>query len=335
MPLNVQAAANLDELLAKMPQGEPYMSAWKCWYTVQDHDRIMCSISGGWDSDIMLHLLIRCGAKSKTTFCFFDTGLEYKATKDHLSYLQDLYGIDIKVIRPKMAIPTCCGKYGVPFWSKFASSMIYRLQRHNFCWSDGDFEELLQKYPHCKSALRWRCNNWGDGSRFNIAYTAGLKEFMIQNPPPMHISAKCCDKSKKDPAHAEELAGYDLVCTGIRKYERGARATRFNSCFDQKTVGADYYRPIFWWTDSDKARYTDAFGLKRSDCYEIWGMDRTGCAGCPFGKNFEHELEVMQKHEPNRHKAVMNVFGDSYRYTKAFLDFRETMKVKEEPDNAP
>lgn len=60
---------------------------------LMSHDKVMCSVSGGWDSDIMLDLLIRCGGREKVTFCFFDTGLEYDATKEHIRYLEETYGL--------------------------------------------------------------------------------------------------------------------------------------------------------------------------------------------------------------------------------------------------
>lgn len=53
---------------------------------VRDHEKIMCAVSGGYDSDIVLDLLVRCGAKEKTTFVFNDTGLEHEATKKHLGF---------------------------------------------------------------------------------------------------------------------------------------------------------------------------------------------------------------------------------------------------------
>ena len=43
-----------------------------------------------------------------------------------------------------------------------------------------------------------------------------------------------------------------------------------------------------------------------------YGLKRTGCAGCPYGRNFEEELEIMQQHEPKLFKAVNFVFKDSY-----------------------
>ncbi len=319
--------------------GVPDLSGWpqifeiqntaqKCYYTLKQHEKVMCSISGGYDSDIVLDLLIRCGAKQKTGFIFYDTGLEYSATKKHISYLENAYGIEIQCIRPKKTIPVCCKEYGVPFWSKYTSDMIHRLQKHGFQWEDDTLDNLLEKYPRCRSALRWWCNDWGDGSRFNVAYTPRLKDFLRNHPPNFAISAMCCDKAKKEPAHVKETSGeYDLVVTGVRRAEGGKRATTYRSCYDERTYKADLYRPLFWWSDTDKEVYRKWFGLARSDCYDVWGMDRTGCAGCPFGKDFERELELVQIFEPKRYRAMLAVFGKSYDYTRKFLDFRKK-KVK-------
>ena len=301
---------------------------------LMSHDKVMCSISGGWDSDIMLDLIIRCGGRGKAVFCFFDTGLEYDATKEHIRFLEERYGIKIKVLHPKKAIPTCCREYGTPFWSKFVSDMIHRLQRHGFQWENEPLDNLLKKYPKCKAALKWWCDDWGEDSKFNIGRVKGLKEFILENPPKFVISKMCCQKAKKDPAEEEEQNGYDLICTGVRKAEGGTRSTGFHSCFDQKFGGADYYRPLFWWTDQDKEQYTKFFNLTRSDCYEVWGMDRTGCAGCPFGKNFEQELDLVQQYEPKRYQAINAIFGKSYDYTRQFMEFREKMKLEKRAQKA-
>ena len=58
-----------------------------------------------------------------------------------------------------------------------------------------------------------------------------------------------------------------------------------------------------------------------SRCYMEYGLKRTGCAGCPYGRNFEEELEIMQQHEPKLFKAVNFVFKDSYEYTRAYRKF--------------
>ena len=329
-PKPIDAPACIQDLWENCPKSaEIQASFMKCYDHVESHEKIMCSISGGYDSDILIDLMIRCGGKRKTDFVFFDTGLEYDATKEHIGYLEQRYGIEIVKLTPKKAIPVCVKEYGVPFWSKYVSDMISRLQRNNFEWEDGTFSDLWSKYPRCKSALRWWCNEWGHGSRFNIGYTPGLKDFLVSCPPPMRISDVCCEKSKKDPACALEDSGqYDLCCTGVRKSEGGKRSTTYKSCFDSVYGGADRYRPLFWWTGQDKECYRKYFEILRSDCYEVWGMERTGCAGCPFGKDFERELELVQLFEPNRYRAMLTVFGKSYDYTRRFLEFREKLKIK-------
>lgn len=53
------------------------------------------------------------------------------------------------------------------------------------------------------------------------------------------------------------------------------------------------------------------------------------CAGCPFGRDFEQELSVIEHYEPKLYKAVNNIFGDSYEYTRKYKAFCEEMKTKE------
>ena len=79
-------------------------------------------------------------------------------------------------------------------------------------------------------------------------------------------------------------------------------------------------------TDLQKDAYRRQFGIKRSDCYEVWGMKRTGCACCPFGKEFEQELSLAEKYEPKLFTAAQEIFGQSYDYTRRFMEFRKTKK---------
>ena len=125
---------------------------------MQSHKNILCLVSGGSDSDVMMDLLLKCGGKDKTHFVFVDTGLEYAATKEHVKSLSKKYEVEIETIKPKKSIPACVKEYGVPFWSKFASEMLERLQRHSFKFEDEPFDVLYKRYPKCKTALEWWCN---------------------------------------------------------------------------------------------------------------------------------------------------------------------------------
>lgn len=308
--------AILNSFLKSVPKIKPYR-------------RTVCSISGGADSDIMLDIIAKLDPCKKVKYVFFDTGIEYKATKIHLDYLEKKYGIIIDRVKALTPVPIGCKRYGVPFWSKHVSEMIERLQKANFRWEDKPLDELLEEYPNCKVALRWWCNDFGEWSRFNINYVRGLKEYMITMPPTFKISNKCCKGAKKDNAKKyllENDANLNLV--GVRKAEGGIRSAAYKSCFDPANEKEqwDNYRPIFWYTDRDKEIYENLFGVTHSACYAVYGLRRTGCAGCPFGKDFEAELSIIHTYEPELYIAVNNIFGASYEYTRNFYQFRKELK---------
>lgn len=76
--------------------------------------------------------------------------------------------------------------------------------------------------------------------------------------------------------------------------------------------------PLYWWSNKVKEIFKLVEGIKYSDCYEVWGMKRTGCVGCPFGKDTAEELRMMKKYEPKLFNAVMHTFGEAYRLTDEF-----------------
>lgn len=290
---------------------------------LKSYKNIACAVSGGSDSDIMLDICAKLDTTKKIRYVWFNTGLEYQATKNHLTYLEDKYGIKIEIIKAVKPIPIACKQYGQPFLSKKISDYIERLQNHGFKWEDKSFEALLKEYPKCKAALRWWCNEWGENSRFNISRNKWLKEFMIANPPDFKISPKCCDYAKKKPIKnflSENKTGLNLY--GVRKSEGGVRSTAYKNCFTLNDNGVDEYRPIFWYLNETKQKYEKVYDIKHSNCYSEYGLTRTGCAGCPFGKDFEKELEIIEKYEPKLYKAVNKIFGDSYRYTRAFREYQ-------------
>ena len=298
---------------------------------------ISVSVSGGGDSDIIVDMFERVGyTPGQVQYVWFDTGLEYEATKLHLKFLEEKYGIEIIRHKAKKAIPTSCREYGMPFLSKRVSMYIHRLQTHGFQWEDDTFENLSLKYPRCLSALRWWCNEWGEKSRFNIEQNAGLKEFMLKNPPPP-FSDRCCEFAKKNVGYEVEKS-FDndvLIVTGVRRAEGGIRAVRYPSCYTPADKHAAQFRPIFYFTDDDKRDYEEFCGVVHSACYTQYGLKRTGCACCPFGSGFEFELEVAKEYEPKLFKAANAIFGDSYDYMRKYREFKEEFKKnrrKTEPE---
>ena len=317
------------EIMAMAPSNETIQAAIeKAWWAINSHQNIMVSISGGSDSDIMLDLIEMVRQPGvEVTYVFFYTGLEYEATKRHLKYLEEKYKISIEWVKPMKPIPKCAMENGQPFLSKHVSEMIMRLQKHNFKWEDEPFDVLYKRYPKCKSALWWWC---GEGTMAtSIHRNKCLKEFIMAFPPTFKISSRCCHYAKKKPLENQlKQNNYDLNVSGIRRCEGGIRQVTYKSCFDRSLSGPDSYRPLFWFTNEDKAIYKEHYGIKHSDCYEIWGMTRTGCSGCPFGRDFNVELDLANKYEPKFSAASKAVFSDSYAYTNEYKECRRKKEQK-------
>lgn len=234
--------------------------------------------------------------------------------------MEEKYNIKIEVLNPKKSIPRTCKEDGVPFMSKIISENINRLQRHNFKWEDKPFNELYKEYPKCKAALSWWCNLKPGIESFNIMGKRWLKEFLIANPPQIKISNKCCTYCKKEISKEKEKEGYDLVCLGLRKQEGGSRLG-ISSCYDENDDKIDKFRPVFWFLDDDKKEYREFFNVKLSDCYTKYHFRRTGCAGCPFNREWELDLKKTEKFEPKLAVGIKKIFKDSYEYQSLYNDF--------------
>lgn len=354
-----------DELLDSMPKNDTIINNLIKGYNIfsnPEYQNICCSISGGSDSDVVMDLCSKlaevCG--KKITYCFCNTGLESKWTIAHLDELEQRYHTKIERIRPDVPVPLAVREHGQPFLSKQVSENIMRLQAHGFQYEDDTFQNLLDKYCEksdkpasgyahyngayyrgCYSALEWWCNEKGEKSQFNINYNKGLKEFLIKNPPTFKIANICCFESKKKPMHdylfhpgTNELR-FDLVVIGVRKQEGGVRKAAYHNCFSptksmiKKGENIQYaeYRPLFFYSDKDKAQYVEHFGITHSKLYgPEYGLKRTGCCGCPFGQNSAEELEALERNEPQLTKAAKNIFRDSIAYEEQYQAFRKNMK---------
>lgn len=273
---------------------------------------VCCSVSGGADSDILIDLCERAEPHF-VSYVFFDTGIEYQATKEHLKYLEQKYSIEIHREKAKVPVPLGNKKYGVPFLSKYASDMISRLQRHSFKWEDKDFDTLYREYPRCKGALLWWTNS---GKRFNIERNTWLKEFLIKNPPTFIISPMCCNGAKKNPANV-----------GVRRAEGGIRATSYKD-FIEVVHGIEQFKPLLFITDADRKEYEQEFDITHSNCYTEYGLVRTGCAGCPFGREYQCERDVIKQYEPKLSKAIENMWSEVYEYTNKYHEFQKMMNRK-------
>ena len=314
---------------------------------LRQHPNAICSYSGGSDSDIMLDLIEMCRkmvpSLPKVKYVFFNTGLEMKAIKDHVKEVSDKYGVEIETIRPKKNIVQATREYGVPFVSKIMSSGLEEWQKKGVPLSIADEyqnaedkhakrQELRERYPHCESVINFLCccNSAGDYRphiQLVINSSKYMKDFIAENPPDFKISARCCDYCKKQIAHSVQK-DFEMVITGERRDEGGMRSVprqgeaNATMCFSETASGQFRLRPLYYVSDKDKAWYKKAYEVKYSDAYEVYGLKRTGCCGCPISYRAVDDLNMIEPYEPNLVKAAWNVFGKSYEYRQKYNHYK-------------
>jgi 3'-phosphoadenosine 5'-phosphosulfate sulfotransferase (PAPS reductase)/FAD synthetase len=87
------------DLIAILPKNQTIVDNFVRAYDIinnKGYKSIICSISGGSDSDVMLDIIHKVDKDNKVRYVFFDTGLEYKATKEHIVYLENRYNIKVE-----------------------------------------------------------------------------------------------------------------------------------------------------------------------------------------------------------------------------------------------
>lgn len=311
---------------------------------LKEHPNAICSYSGGSDSDIMIDLIERTRQTFKLSpihYAFFNTGLEMKATKDHVKKTAEKYGVKITEYRPKVNIVTATRKEGLPFVSKIMSSGLNEWQKKQVPLSVADEydqaedkaakrQELRERYPHCESVINFLCccNSAGE-PRPNIQLVINsskyMRDFIGEYPPQFKISAKCCDYCKKQLAHSVQK-DFDMIITGERRDEGGMRSVprKDNTalCFTETADGRYRLRPLYYVSDTDKDWYKEYYKIQYSDAYEVYGLTRTGCCGCPISYKAVDDLELIRPYEPTLVKAAWNVFGDSYRYRQQYNEYK-------------
>lgn len=321
---------------------------------LRQHPKSICSYSGGSDSDILIDIIERARhlfGLQKVDYVFFNTGLEMKATKDHVKYVAQKYRVEIREVRPKKNIVLATKEYGIPFISKIVSSGFETVQTKGLPMSIKEEydaaedkvakrQELRERYPNCEQGINFLCccNSKGD-PRPNIQLVINsskyLYDFVKDNPIPFKVSAKCCEYCKKKPAH-EVQKGYDMIITGERRDEGGMRSVPKildygeTMCFHH--TGNQYrFKPLYYVSDKDKAWYKEYYGIRYSDAYEVYGLKRTGCCGCSISSRAVDDLKLIEPYEPNVVNAAWHLFGESYKYRQRYNDFKqEKMKEREQ-----
>ena len=322
---------------------------------LKEHPKAICSYSGGSDSDIMIDLIERTRKAFNLppiTYSFINTGLEMKATKDHVKATAQKYGVEIVEHRPKINIVMASRKYGIPFVSKIMSYGLSEWQKKQVPLSIAEEyeqaedkaakrQELRERYPKCESVINFLCccNSAGEPRpdiQLVINSSRYMRDFIGECPPDFKASAECCTYCKKNVAHSVQK-DFDMIITGERREEGGMRSVprKDNTalCFTETASGQYRLRPLYYVSDTDKEWYKQKYRIRYSDAYEVYGLTRTGCCGCPISYKAIDALNKIKPYEPNVVKAAWNIFGKSYEYRLKYNEYKAKRNEQEKHPN--
>ena len=187
------------------------------------------SFSGGKDSTILHYLLDQALPNNHIPRVFINTGIEYQMIVD---FVKELASKDDRfvILKPTQPIKPMLEKYGYPFKSKeFA---------HHY--------GIYQSKGKTISVLKFLQENRGGTNDKLIVCPTMLKPlFTEEHKLPFKVSANCCRKMKKEPAHKyEKESGRTIAITGMRNAEGGQRMSIKGCILTDKNGKVKRFHPL-------------------------------------------------------------------------------------------
>lgn len=252
------------------------------------------SFSGGKDSTVLSSLIDFALPNNKIPRVYANTGIELNMVKD---FVFDLKNQDdrIEIIKPFIPIKPMLEIEGYPFKSKAHSHIWDVYSRHGLdCKTVPRYLSLIEGYGN-----RYKCPKI-----LEYQFTSGIK---------LKISDKCCVKLKEEPLNLYAKQN-NKTCRilGIMPSEGGRRST--TKCLAFKNNGKMLsFHPLAVVTKAWEEWFIEEYNIRICDIYkEPYNFTRTGCKGCPFAINLQHELDILGKFFPDERKQCEAIWQPVY-----------------------
>lgn len=264
------------------------------------------SFSGGKDSTILSKLVDMAVPGNRIPRVFFDTGIEYNAIREFVSGQPN-----VVIIKPTQAIKPMLEKYGYPFKSKEHSHLLMTYQNSGFGKSVMKYlgSETSNRQLTCPLILRYQFSD----------------SFKIK------VSDKCCYKMKKEVAHRyERESGRSIPILGIRMGEGGERASHEGCAVLDSEGRLRKFKPLNPVSDEWEDWFVKTYDVELCELYyPPYNFKRTGCKGCPYSLDLEHQLEVMARLMPNERRQCEIIWKPVYdEYRRLGYRLKKTEQVK-------
>lgn len=137
-------------------------------------------------------------------------------------------------------------------------------------------------------------------SYFKLNKTA--RDLLLTNK--LHkVSPMCCTMLKKQTVHLYEKSSGKKAIMGVRANESKMRKAMYSSCFTKDLK----FTPLWDLSDELLDKIYQKYNIEIPSVYKY--INRTGCMGCPYGKDPQLELSLVS---PQQRKFVTRYFKESY-----------------------
>lgn len=276
------------EVIKDMCEVDFYLEDLKSKFSKIDPTKYVLSYSGGKDSHFLFWFIKEYLKEERIKIVGVNTTMEHHEILKRINSNCDVVLIPEK--KPKQVIE----EYGSPCFSKSKDEFIYRYQ-------NGSRTLNTMKYI--------------DG--VNPIFKLNNRERELVKSNNIHkVSNKCCEFLKKKPLKKYAKENGVNYILGVRGSESRMRKSQYNSCFSKD----GNFTPLWDMDDKLLEKIYEKYKIEIPSVYKI--LNRTGCMGCPYGRNIEKELSTLND---NQYKYVVSLFKDSYK-TKGVKLEREIKK---------
>lgn len=260
--------------------------------TQYGEENFYISFSGGKDSTVLSALVDMALPKNQIPRVYADTGIELNMIRD---FVFNMAKTDdrVVVIKPTVPIKQMLEKEGYPFKSKIHSKCVnlYQSDPVKNMWKG--YTGQRPEYWHTRTCPK------------KLMY-----QFTEENK--LRISDICCVKMKEEPlikwAKDNER---NITITGIMK-EEGGRRTQ-STCLQFRGKILKKFQPLAPITKDWEEWVISKYNIKICGIYNPpYNFVRTGCKGCPFAINLQHELDTLEKYFPNERKQCEIIWKPVY-----------------------
>lgn len=128
----------------------------------------------------------------------------------------------------------------------------------------------------------------------------------------IRVSDECCRKIKEEPLRKwQEENGKPYVMIGLMRTEGGRRVNSQCLVFKGKRLNA--FQPLVSVSKEWEEWFINEYNIKLCDLYyPPYNFVRTGCKGCPFAKDLQRELDVLERFFPAERKQCEIIWRPVY-----------------------